>query len=78
MVAPKTSNSSKRGTIVKYNIPLKNNDLNKALKTLGNNVETISRQEAVATKPTGGHKKAAMSYGALVGQPAFIQKSFDK
>jgi hypothetical protein len=56
MVPPKTSNSSKRGTIVKYNIPLKN-DLNKALNTLGTNVETISRQEAVAIKPTGGHKK---------------------
>jgi hypothetical protein len=71
MVPPKTSNSSKRGTLVKYSIPMKN-DLNKALNTLASNVETISRQEAVAMKPTGGHKKGAMSYGAIVGQPAFI------
>jgi len=64
MVPPKTSNSSKRGTIIKYNIPLKN-DLNKALNTLGSNVgETISRTDG--QKPPN-HKKSAMSYGAIVG-----------
>ena len=45
------------------------------MNTLGSNVETISRTDG--QKPPH-HKKNAVSYGAIVGQPAFIQKTFEK
>jgi hypothetical protein len=41
LVPPKTGNSQKRGTLIKYNIPLKNDNskaLNNALDTLNSNV----------------------------------------
>jgi hypothetical protein len=57
--------------MVKYSIPLKN-DLNKALNTLNSNLDNVSRTDG--QKPPGAtHKKGAVSYGAIVGQPAYLK-----
>ena len=57
--------------MVKYSIPLKN-DLNKALNTLNSNLDNVSRTDGQKL-PGATHKKGAVSYGAIVGQPAYLK-----